>query len=384
MTMRSTTAAEASERVSGTIGYLTRIEFGEGRIADLPGFLAQAGVTKPLIATDRGLVATGMIARVTESLGAHAVFDGTPANPTEAAVMEAYEVYKAEGCDGIVGIGGGSSLDLAKAVRILTGHPAPLDQYAAVNGGVARIHGRICPLIAVPTTSGTGSEVGRASVIITAEGRKLGILSPHNLPSVALCDPELTYGLPPMLTAATGMDAISHCLETYMAPSFNPPAEAIALHGLDCGLRAIEPATANGQDRAAHRDMMVCALEGAMAFQKGLGAVHALTHPLGAIRALNLHHGTLNAVLMPAVLRFNRAAIGAKWDVLADRFGGDPAEACAALNRRLGMPSGLTAMGVTEAMMTEVSHAALKDHCHGTNPRIATQAEYLEILKDSA
>ena len=382
--MKPHTATTAQSNVTGTISYLTRIEFGEGRIAELRALLEQIGITKPLIATDKGLVATGMIDRITTSLGAFAVFDGTPANPTEDAVMDAWAVYDANGCDGIVGIGGGSSIDLAKAVRILTGHPAPLDQYAAVNGGVARIHGRICPLIAVPTTSGTGSEVGRAAVIITAEGRKLGILSPHNLPTIALCDPELTYGLPPMLTAATGMDAISHCLETYMAPSFNPPAEAIALHGLDCGLRAIEVAMHDGQNATARRDMMTCALEGAMAFQKGLGAVHALTHPLGAIRSLNLHHGTLNAVLMPAVLRFNRDTIGAKWDVLTEYMNGDPAERCAALNKRIGMPSGLAAMGVDEEMMVQVSHAAMKDHCHGTNPRIATQAEYLEILHQSA
>jgi 4-hydroxybutyrate dehydrogenase len=383
MNTRSTAVAD-EEVVSGVISYLTRIEFGEGGVAKLPRLLSELGVKRPLFTTDAGLVATGMIARVTADLPQKAVFDGTPANPTEAAVMAAWEVYRAEGCDGIVGIGGGSSLDLAKAVRLLTGHQPPLAQYAAVNGGVGRIHGRICPLVAVPTTAGTGSEVGRAAVIITAEGRKLGILSPHNLPSIALCDPELTYGLPPKLTAATGMDAISHCLETYMAPAYNPPAEAIALHGLDCGLRAIEPATADGSDRLARRDMMVCALEGAMAFQKGLGAVHALTHPLGAVQELNLHHGTLNAVLMPEVLRFNRESIGAKWGVLASRMGGDPAEECAALNRRLGLPSGLAEMGVTEAMMEDVSHAAMKDHCHGTNPRIATQTEYLEILRRSA
>lgn len=366
------------------INYLTRIEFGEGEIARLPEFLAQLGVKRPLLATDRGLVATGLVDRVKALLAEAVVFADTPANPTEEAVIAAHALYAAEGCDGIVGLGGGSSLDLAKAVRLLTGHPGPLEQYTAVAGGVARIHGNICPMIAVPTTSGTGSEVGRAAVIITADGRKLGILSGFMLPTIALCDPELTYGLPPGLTAATGMDAISHCLETYMAPAFNPPAEAIALHGLDCGLGAIERAMADGRDAAARRDMMTCALEGAMAFQKGLGAVHALTHPLGAIRALNLHHGTLNAVLMPAVLRFNRPVIGAKWDVLARRMGGEPDAVIAALNRRIGMPSGLGAMGVTEAMMEAVSQDALKDHCHGTNPRIATQAEYLEILRQSA
>ena len=185
------------------------------------------------------------------------------------------------GCDGIIGLGGGSALDLAKGVRLLTGHEGPLAQYTLVAGGLARIHGRICPMIAIPTTAGTGSEVGRAAVIITAEGRKLGIISPHMLPSIALCDPELTYGLPPGLTAATGMDAISHCLETFMAPAFNPPADAIAMDGLTRGWRSLEAAVQDGSDKAARNDMMVCALEGAMAFQKGLGAVHALTHPLG-------------------------------------------------------------------------------------------------------
>ncbi|MCB8876995.1 iron-containing alcohol dehydrogenase [Acidisoma silvae] len=365
------------------INYLTRIEFGEGEASRLPQLLNELGVRKPLIATDRGLVATGLVARVTGGITGAVVFDGTPANPTEEAVLAAFAIYKDHGCDGIVGLGGGSSIDLAKAVRLLTGHPAPLGQYAAIHGGAKRIHGNICPLIAIPTTSGTGSEVGRAAVIITADGQKLGILSGYNLPSIALCDPELTYGLPPSLTAATGMDAISHCLETFMAPAFNPPAEAIALHGLNCGLGAIEKATSDGQDRAARRDMMVCALEGAMAFQKGLGAVHALTHPLGAIRSLNLHHGTLNAVLMPEVLRFNRAAIGAKWSVLARLMGGAPDAVIASLNTRLGLPTGLAAMGVTEAMMEAISHAALIDHCHATNPRIASQADYLNILRNS-
>ncbi len=367
-----------------SINYLTRIEFGEGEIRRLPEFLAAIGVKKPLVASDKGLVRTGLVDRITTSLGGAPVYDGTPANPTEAAVLEAFDLYTRHGCDGIVGLGGGSSIDLAKAVRLLTGHPPPLGQYAMVNGGVNRIHGNICPMIAVPTTSGTGSEVGRATVIITAEGRKLGIISAFNLPTIALCDPELTYGLPPLLTAATGMDAISHCLETYMAPAFNPPAEAIALHGLDCGLRSIDAAVADGRNAAARRDMMVCALEGAMAFQKGLGAVHALTHPLGAIRSLNLHHGTLNAVLMPEVLRFNRQAIGEKWQVLEARFGGAPDVATAELNRRLGLPAGLAEMGVTDAMMEEVSRAALKDHCHATNPRIATEADYLEILRHSS
>jgi alcohol dehydrogenase class IV len=203
------------------------------------------------------------------------------------------------------------------------------------------------------------------------------------LPSIALCDPELTYGLPPYLTAATGMDAISHCLETYMAPAINPPAEAIALDGLKRGFGAIRTAVGNGRDAVARWEMMMCALEGAMAFQKGLGAVHALTHPLGAIRELNLHHGTLNAVLMPAVLRFNRPVIGGKWAVLAEILGGEPDMVIAGLCRDIGLPSGLDAMGVTEAMMQKVSGEALKDHCHATNPKRATREEYYELMQDS-
>lgn len=367
-----------------TITYLTRIEFGEGQIARLPEFLDGLSIKRPLIATDKGLVATGLVQKISDLAKRPVnVFDGTPANPTEAAVLEAYAIYQQNDCDGIIGLGGGSALDLAKAVRLLSGHEAPLAQYTLVAGGLSRIHGRICPMIAIPTTSGTGSEVGRAAVIITAEGRKLGIISPHMLPSIALCDPELTYGLPSGLTAATGMDAISHCLETYMASAFNPPADAIALDGLVRGWRSLVTAVSNGKDKAARNDMMVCALEGAMAFQKGLGAVHALTHPLGAIRSLNLHHGTLNAVLMPAVLRFNREVIGEKWQTLANFFGEAPDKAIDKLNRTIKIPTGLGAMGVTEEMMEAVSQEAMKDHCHATNPRIATTGEYLQIMRES-
>jgi 4-hydroxybutyrate dehydrogenase len=189
--------------IMSTISYLTRIEFGEGLIERLAEFLDGLAIKRPLIATDKGMVATGLVQKVAEfTKRPVTIFDDTPANPTEAAVLEAHTFYKLHDCDGIIGLGGGSALDLAKGVRLLSGHEGPLAQYTLVAGGVARIHGRICPMIAIPTTSGTGSEVGRAAVIITAEGRKLGIISPHMLPSIALCDPELTYGLPPGLTAA--------------------------------------------------------------------------------------------------------------------------------------------------------------------------------------
>jgi len=367
-----------------TISYLTRIEFDAGLAAKLPDFCAELGMTRPLLVTDAGLTALGLTARIGDSFAEGLpVYDGTPANPTEAAVLEALARYKAAGCDGILAVGGGSSLDLAKGVRLLAAHEPPLARYAAVEGGVARIKGPLPPMIAAPTTAGTGSEVGRGAVIIMADGRKLGVLSPLLLPSIAVCDPELTYGLPPLLTAATGMDALAHCLETFMAPAVNPPADAIALEGLQRGFGALRRAVADGRDAQARWDMMMAAMEGAMAFQKGLGAVHALSHPLGALKGVTLHHGTLNAVLLPAVLRFNRAAIGPKWDKLAMILGGAPDEVIARLNADLGLPPGLSAMGVAERALPAVARAALQDHCHATNPRPATEAEYYALLEEA-
>jgi len=367
-----------------TIQYLTRIEFGEGEVMKLPALLQELGIKRPLIVTDKGLVQIGLVAPIV-ALFQHqpVLFDETPANPTEEAALAAHILYQNHGCDGIVGLGGGSSIDLAKAVRLLSGHPPPLVQYAAIEDGVSKIQSHICPLIAIPTTAGTGAEVGRAAVITMRDGRKLGILSPFLIPSIALCDPELTYALPPLLSAATGMDALSHCMETFMSNKFNPPADAIALDGLRRGWQAIERVLKPQLDKQARQAMMICALEGAMAFQKGLGAVHALTHPLGALKELNLHHGTLNALLMPAVLRFNRPAIGEKWQILAEIMGGEPDKMVAALNARLALPAGLSALGVTQAHMKKIARDALFDHCHLTNPRIPTEQQYWQILHES-
>jgi len=371
-----------------TITYLTTIQFDFGALRLLPGELQRLGVRRPLVVTDRGVAAAGLLARVTDAIGDAAdarVWDGTPPNPTEDAVMLAAQVYRDSGCDGLVAVGGGSSIDLAKAVALIATHPEPLLQYAAVEGGVARITPKVAPLIAIPTTSGTGSEVGRGSVIVMRNGRKLGLLSPHLLPRVALCDPELTLGLPPMLTAATGMDAIAHCIETFCAPAVNPPAEAIALDGLRRGSAHIERATRDGSDRQARWEMMMASMEGAMAFQKGLGAVHSLSHPLGALPGRALHHGTLNAVLLPAVLRFNAPVLEAKARTLTDAMGlpsgTDPAAFIEGLNARLGLPAGLAAMGVQRADLPGIAEAALLDHCHATNPRVATRDDYLGMLE---
>ncbi|MCP4330900.1 MAG: iron-containing alcohol dehydrogenase [Alphaproteobacteria bacterium] len=371
-----------------TITYLTKIQFDFGALGLLTDELAGLGATRPLIVTDAGLVATGLVDRVRDALPPGSdppVFDGTPQNPTEAAVREGLSRYRKAGCDSIVGVGGGSSLDLAKGVRLLATHDGPLAQYALVEGGLARIRPDLPPLIAIPTTAGTGSEVGRSAVVIMDDGRKLGVVSPHMLPSVALCDPELTLALPPGLTAATGLDAIAHCIETFLSPAVNPPADAIALDGLHRAARHIETAVADGANRDARWNMMMAALEGAMAFQKGLGAVHAMSHPLGALPGLTLHHGTLNAVVMPAVLRFNAGHVGDKYDRLAEALGlaagSDVADAIADLNRRLGIPTGLGEMGVRAEQLPPLAEQAMGDHCNPTNPRPATGDDYRVLFE---
>jgi alcohol dehydrogenase class IV len=373
-----------------TISYLTTVQFDFGALSLLGAECKRLGITRPLVVTDMGIRASGLLARLEENLvttGGYAIYDGTPPNPTEAAVLQALESYRTWGADGIVAMGGGSSIDLGKAVALLATHPPPLARYAAVEGGVARITAAVAPLVAIPTTSGTGSEVGRACVVVLEDGRKLGFLSPHLLPKVALCDPELTLGLPPRLTAATGMDAVAHCIETFLSPLVNPPAEAIALDGLARAAAHLERAVADGGDREARWNMMMAAMEGALAFQKGLGAVHALSHPLGALHHLRLHHGTLNAVLLPEVLRFNAPAVGDKLERIATTMGlpagADVAREIAALNARLGLPAGLGAMGVPRDVLPDIAAAAPKDHCHATNPRAASVQEYLDVLEAS-
>jgi 4-hydroxybutyrate dehydrogenase len=370
------------------ITYLTRIQFGGDALSCLASELGTLNARKPLILTDRGVVAAGLAARVAAMLpGKAPVFDETPGNPTEAAMRQAAAAYTQGGCDSIVAVGGGSSIDLAKAVALIVSHPEPLAQYAAILGGVARITAAMPPVIAIPTTAGTGSEVGRAALITLDDGRKLGFISPHLIPNVAICDPELTLGLPPLLTAATGMDAISHCIETFLSPRFNPPADAIALDGLARAVRWLPTAFADGADLVARSEMMMAALQGGMCFQKGLGAVHAMSHPLGGLETPRLHHGTLNAVIMPAVLRMNEAFAEAKYARLRAAIGlapdADLAAFVEALNRRLGLPASLTAMGVPADCLPRMVEGAVLDHSSATNPRPMTAADYA-VLFDQA
>ena len=372
------------------INYVTEIRFGAGSAAELAQVCQALGFKKPRFITDKGVVAAGLIERIlaVNDLPHFHVFDGTPSNPTEAAAREGVASFHEAGCDGIIAVGGGSSIDLAKAVAVSARHPGPLRQFALIEGGLARITAATVPVVAIPTTAGTGSEVGRGAIIILDDGRKVGIISPYVIPKVALCDPTLTVGLPPGLTAATGMDAVAHCIETFLAPSFNPPAEGIALDGLRRAWKNIETAFHEPSDIEARTNMMSASLQGALAFQKGLGCVHSLSHSLGGIDP-RLHHGTLNAVLLPAVVRFNRAAETVVRDEKIDRLAqamGLPAHASVEdaiqdMSRRLRLPAGLGAMGVTADLTPRIVTGALADHSHKTNPREASADDYARLVE---
>ena len=369
-----------------TILYLTTIEFGPGSRKELPRALKELGISRPLIVSDNGVAAEGILDEATQPMEAPRFLD-VPANPTEAAVKAALEAYRESDCDGIVAVGGGSPIDLAKGVALLASHSGPLENYAAIYGGVTRIGASVAPMIAMPTTSGTGAEVGRAALLTLDDGRKLGFISPHLIPKRAICDPDLTLALPPRLTAATGLDALSHCIETFLSPRFNPPAEAIALDGAGRVWRNIARAHSKGDDLEARTEMMMAALEGGLSFQKGLGAVHALSHALGGLTDLKLHHGTLNAILMPAVVRFNAASVGDKIARLKAAIGlpagADLAGALDRLNVDLGIPSGLSALGVTESVFPWVVERALADHSTPTNPRQPTVDDYRSLLAEA-
>jgi len=350
--------------------FQTTTQFDHGAINLLPKILKEQGLKHPMICTDKGIIAAGILDKVREAIGNEfevTVFDGTPENPTEAAVRDALEVYNSAGCDGLIALGGGSSMDLAKGVGVMQAQGGPMEKHAPLAGGKI---GPIVPLVAIPTTSGTGSEVSSGAVIITDEGHKLVFVGATIIPKVAVCDPDLTIGLPKHLTAATGMDAVTHCIEAFLTPQINPPAEGVALDGLERAVRMgyLKRAVADGTDTEARWHMMMASTEGALAFTKGLGAVHAMAHAAGRQHELRLHHGTLNAVILPVVLRWSEGTNDEKYARLRRAMGldegADLADYIEGLNAELGIPKNLGDMGVTKEMIPGMVEHALTDVCH--------------------
>lgn len=374
-----------TERSRSVLQFLTTVYFGHGARDELPQLLTKAGVQRPLWVTDPGLIQSGVFQRVEQTLaepGSFPVFSDTPMNPTETAAVAGATQYREQACDCIIGIGGGAALDQAKAIAILASNPGPLWNYSNRHS-TPRSIAEAPSLFLVATTAGTGSEVGRSAVILFDNGIKAGVRCP-DLVSAAICDPELTMGLPPFITAATGMDALSHCIETYCSASINPPADAIALDGMQLIFSSIERAVQHGQDRDARWNMMMGSLEGAICFQKGLGSVHALAHPLGA---QGFHHGTLNAILLPHVLTYNREWIGHKWGEIAKRSGWGPeadlGQCLSTMIQRLGLPQKLGAIGISRNCIEMIAEQALQDNAHKTNPRPMAQGDYLHILEQA-
>lgn len=368
-----------------------RILFGAGARTSLAEELARLKVARPLIVTDPGLRALGIADAVASTLPDAILFDAVQANPAEEDVLAGLDLYRNQGCDGLVGLGGGSPIDAAKAIRLLVTHPGDLADYDLTTGGLPKITDDLPPMVAIPTTSGTGSEAGRGALIqLPRTGRKTIVLSPYLLPSVALCDPELTYGLPPLLTAGTGMDAFTHCVESFLSTTFHPMCDGIAIEGLRHVSKGLETAVREGGDPQSREALMMGALLGGISFHKGLGVVHSLSHALGAEG--RAHHGTLNAILLPHSLRFNRESALPRLTELASRMGlgrgGEGASHLITLTElvlaRLPLPRRLRDVeGLRHDRIPEYARLALLDHCHKTNPRPCTQPD-LETLLDVA
>jgi alcohol dehydrogenase class IV len=369
----------------------TTVVFGAGALATLPDHVKRAGGSRVLVVTDPGVVKAGIVAKVLAALdGAgipHAVFDAVDPNPVEKNVTDGVAAYKAAGANLIVTVGGGAPLDTGKLIALKATHDRPLVDYDDATGGDRFVTASVPPTIAIPTTAGTGSEVGRSGVVtLEATGRKTVIFSPYFLAKAAILDPSLTVGLPPAITAATGFDALTHCLEAYVSLGDHPMADAIALGGLELAARHLERAVKTGTDLEARGAMMKAAAMGAVAFQKGLGACHSLAHPLSSEKGL--HHGLANALCLPAVVRWNAEVIGADrrahlHQALGLAVGVDLADALAALRARLGLPDGLRSQGVTEADVAKLADKAFEDACHRSNPRPATRDDLAALYRAS-
>lgn len=376
--------------VTADWGFPNRMLVGPGRRAELPKLCRDLGIARPLLVTDSALRSLPMIEHALEALRGEALaavlFAEVQGNPVEANVIAGVAAYHRGAHDGVVAFGGGSALDVAKAVALMVGQNRPIWDFEDVGENWRRAEaGTIAPVIAIPTTAGTGSEVGRAAVITNpADQRKVIVFHPRMLPQAVILDPEVTVGLPATVTAATGMDAFVHCFESWCARGFHPMAEGIALQGLRLIAGALPRAYRDGGDLEARTHMLAAASMGALAFQKGLGAVHALAHPVGAL--YGTHHGLTNAVLLPYVMRFNREAIAERLTPVAQALGIGVGGFDAVLEwvlrfrERLRIPSTLTELGVDTARAEEIGRLAEIDPPANGNPRPATAEDLRRVF----
>jgi len=372
----------------------TRIVFGTGAVREVGNEAKRLGASRALVVADQGVVAAGLLRPVEASLRAAglavATFAGVDPNPVEKNVHDGVRAYRESESDLVVAVGGGSPLDVGKIIRLKARpgvHERPLVDYDDATGGDEHITASVPPMLAVPTTAGTGSEVGRSGVVtLDANGRKTVIFSPYLMPSAAILDPELTVSMPPRTTAATGFDALTHCLEAYVALGDHPMADAIALGGLGLVARYLGRAVANPSDVEARGGMMKAAMMGAVAFQKGLGACHSLAHPLSNL--CKLHHGLANALCLPAVVDFNAAVAEARLGEAARALGAEPSSPGLSaklreLRTELGLPDSLRAAGVKPEQLEPLADGAIEDACHRSNPRPCTRADLLALYQAS-
>ncbi len=369
--------------------YPTTVWHGPGRIAELPAACARLGILKPLLVTDEGLSEAPMIRQALARVAGARLFAGVRGNPVAANIEAGLVAYRGGGHDGVIAFGGGSALDAGKVIAFMSGQTRPLWDFEDVGDWWTRADANgIAPIVAVPTTAGTGSEVGRAGVVINeATHQKKIIFHPRMMPGVVISDPELTVGLPPKITAATGLDAFVHCFEAYCAPGFHPLADGIALEGMRLIQTYLPRACENGADIEARSRMLAAASMGATAFQKGLGGVHAIAHPVGAY--FNTHHGLTNAVLLPYLIVHNRPAIEAQLPVIARalNLSGEPYGAVfdwvLGFRKRLKIPHTLAEIGVPLTNPEVIGHEASLDPSAAGNPRPTDAAAYARIFRSA-
>ena len=366
--------------------------FGPKALSQLPDLIAEQSAKKILLVTDAGLVKAGLADRVLNLIPDAICFDGVEANPTEACMEAATEVLRQSACDLVIGLGGGSAIDTAKAACFRLNHPGPLADFEIQVDGHLKMTNTVPPLIAIPTTAGTGSEVGRSAVITRKdEGRKAIIFGPKLLPIIALCDPELTTTLPAHITAATGMDALTHNIEAYLSTTFHPICDAIALGGIRLVASNLETAVKDGHNINARGNMLLASSMGALAFQKDLGVAHALAHPLSTLA--DVPHGLANAIVLSHTMAFNKSAaasrlkdighaLGCAVDGASDEAGADLAIYFVRdLLGQVDLPDRLSAVGITEAMIPDLSKQAIADASHSTNPRPCTEADLTDLYR---